>query len=253
MTSLDANAGEAVKSAESSKKKINWKKDIFQMVLICVGVFAFKSVFIANYTVPTGSMIPNILIDDKLIANKMAYNFRIPFTNVSLFEIDKPNRGEVVIFDDPKELSRTLVKRLIGLPGDKIRVKDGVIEVNGELYQTSVGSEEEFQKILWKGGEYQEITPHGTYTIRRSPHIPENYWRTWVVPEGHYFFMGDNRDNSYDSRAWGFVPFHLITGRVWMVYFSLDWKKDSMIPSVRTERIGNTFKLEKAEKVEHGS
>lgn len=214
-----------------------WAGEIRSIIWILIAVFAFKSVFIANYTVPTGSMKPAIEPGDKLLVNKMAYTLRIPFTDIVLYEVSKPKRGDVIVFDNPRDTSINYVKRLIGLPGDRLTVQDGIITLNGERLKIDVSIDMR-QKIMQEGGRYQETLENKTYTVRRTrPTLRRNRYNI-VVPEGHYFAMGDNRDQSDDSRSWGFVPQKLLKGRAFMIYFSLEWRDDTMLPRLRSERIG---------------
>ncbi len=223
-----------------SKKKINWKREFVSLGMIVLGVFAFKSSIVANYTVPTSSMVPNILVGEKLIVNKMAYNLRIPFTDIILMEVAKPERSDVVVFDNPQDRSISYVKRLIGLPGDEVTVTDGMITVNGEKYGTSLASEEDLYEIIMRGGQYMEVAPNKSYMVNRTRHVELGESQTWKVPEGQYFFMGDNRELSHDSRAWGYVPYSHIKGKAKFVYLSLDWG-DSYIPSIRAGRFLTWF------------
>lgn len=208
----------------NSKKTTNWRKEIIQLGLLGLLIFAFKSTFIGNYTVPTGSMEPTILPGDKIIANMMSYNLRIPFTDIILFELDKPETGDIVVFDYPNDRSISYVKRLIGKPGDEIEVEDGFIKLNGEKFKTSPENEDFLEEIVKSGGSYQESNSLKTYTVQREGHPVDMDPPVikLVVPKGHYFFMGDNRDRSSDSREWGYVPFDHIKGKAKYIYFSSD-------------------------------
>lgn len=213
-------------------KKI--KSEVLSLAILVLVIGAFKSTFVMNYTVPTGSMKPTIEPGDKLIVNKMAYDFRVPFTKIRLFEYASPQRGDVIVFECPYDPSITFVKRLIGLPGDQLEVEDGFIKINGEALKISVQDHEELFKILYKGGVYTETLGDKTYTVRRVPVM--GFAPVKVrVPEGNFFAMGDNRDESDDSRRWGFVPKENIWGKAKFIYFSFEW------PKFRWERIGNSF------------
>lgn len=199
------------------------------MLLIC----AFKSTFAANYTVISGSMKPTIEIGDKLFVNKMAYDIRIPFTKARLFEHTAPERGDVIVFECPYDPSMTFVKRLIGLPGDLIEVENGFIAVNGKPLKISVQDRKTLSKVLTTGGFYTESLGVKNYTVRRVPTKAGFASVSTRVPAGHYFAMGDNRDESGDSRSWGFVPKENLWGKAKIIYFSFDW------PKLHWERIGN--------------
>ena len=210
------------------------KKEVRTWIYLIVLILAFKSSFFGNFTVPTGSMVPTILVGDKLIANMVAYNLRIPFTNHVIVPFSKPKHGDIVVFDNPKDPSISYVKRLIGLPGDVVRVKDGQIIVNDFRYELTV-IDKDIYDVLEQGGFYRETGPSGSYTVQRKPHFPNFETKEWTVPEGHYFFMGDNRDRSSDSREWGFVPEDHIKGRAQFVYFSFKW------PDINFSRIGTAL------------
>lgn len=215
-------------------------KEILTLGFCAFLIFAFKSSVFCNYTVPTGSMEPIILPGDKILVNKAAYNLRIPFTQIELLKISDPKRGDVIVFKSTTKPDMDLTKRIIGLPGDKITVVDGQISINDIALQISV-DQDKLEEILYLGGSYTESIGGKSYTVQRLPHILDFETREWIVPEGHYFAMGDNRDISLDSRTWGFVPYHLIKGKAKFIYFSLDWPSYDKLPKVRSERIGNSF------------
>lgn len=214
-------------------------------------VFAFKSVIIDANNIPTGSMIPTLKIGDFLFVNKMRYTLHLPFTDIHLFRYDLPKRGDVVTFTPPaNDLSlqgKTLVKRVIAVGGDHVAVEDDEIIVNGVRYPVervtdyAILSDIDYPKI--NTGQSKEdlelfiesiLDPATGETVKEHymmKHIfndaysnnMRNPQRTWRVPEGKYMVMGDNRDNSDDSRRWGFVDADDIHGKVFMIYFSVNW------------------------------
>jgi signal peptidase I len=186
-------------------------------------------------------MKPTIEPGDKLIANKIAYDLRIPFSKYSLFRYDNPKRGEVIVFECPYDPSINFVKRVIGLPGDLIEVENGFIRINGKSLTLSIQEEEKLSEILINGGFYKETLENKTYTIRRVPNFSSQKRISVSVPEDQYFTMGDNRDESIDSREWGFAPRRNILGRASFVYFSLDWASWTSLPKIIWERIGIKF------------
>lgn len=214
-------------------KKI--KSEALSLGLLILLVCAFKSTFVMNYTVPTGSMKPTIEPGDKLIVNKMAYSLRVPFTKMRFWELAEPQRGDVIVFECPYDASITFVKRLIGLPGDLIEVEDGLIKLNGEALKISVQDQSELLNILYNGGIYSETLGEIKYSVRRVPVMMSFPPVKVRIPDGKYFAMGDNRDESDDSRRWGFVPKENIYGKAKFIYFSFEW------PKIRWERFGNTF------------
>lgn len=211
-------------------KKI--KAELMSLLGLILLICAFKSSFAANYTVISGSMKPTIELGDKLFVNKMAYDIRIPFTKISLFEHSTPERGDVIVFECPYDPSMTFVKRLIGLPGDLIEVENGLIAINGKPLKISVQNQEALSNLLTTGGFYTESLGGKTYTVRRVPTEVGFQPVNVRVPAGHYFAMGDNRDESGDSRSWGFFPKENLWGKAKFIYFSFDW------PKFHWERIG---------------
>jgi signal peptidase I len=235
-------------------------KEIKSLIFIIFIVCLVKSVFVANYTVPTGSMRETIEPGDKLIVSKSSYRIRVPFTTYTLFEYAKPQRGDVIVFIAPDAVLETgiwdklvqfifpltYVKRLIGLPGDRIEVVDGFITVNGTDLETSI-TDEQKNKILFEGGLYKENLFGKEYNVRRitksyfSDNMPTGEVRRWTVPEGHYFAVGDNRDESSDSRVWNFIPESFLLGKAKFIYLSFDWPKGWFPKRIRTERFGQSF------------
>lgn len=229
-------------------------KETKSIILIVVVVFGFRSTFFEPFKIPSGSMIPTLLIGDFILVNKFAYGFKVPFSQwlgdpIYMTGPDKPKRGDVIVFKYPKEPSINYIKRVIGLPGDTIEVVDKVVFVNDEPL-----SAEEFD-----GKEILEDMDYGYKTINFRffksqtgvhQHVTQvnednvysaNFPKT-KVPENKYFVMGDNRDFSADSRSWGFVPFENIKGEAFLVWFSLSfpwpWEKTEDGIRFRPYRIG---------------
>ena len=199
-------------------------KEITSLGCLFILIFAIKSSFFGNFTVPTPSMRHTIEVGDKLVANMICYNLRVPFTKKIIFSFYKPERGEVIVFDNPKNESISFVKRLIGVPGDIIEVTDGFITVNGKALKTNL-TDEARENLDLTGGVYQETNHRGvSYQVRRLPRYQRRPhmlgYQKFVLGENEYFAMGDNRDESSDSREWGFVPFANIRGRAMFIYYS---------------------------------
>lgn len=203
-----------------------WKEWVKPFVVIGLCVFSFRSAIADWNDVPTGSMKPTIMEGDRIFVNKLAYDLKIPFTTVRLAEWDDPERGEIVVFFAPTDGTR-MVKRVIGLPGDTIELADNTLIVNGapvdyepldEWHVSQIPAPERPRHEFAKEG--LEGAPH---PVMATPDLyaPRSFGPS-VVPEGHFFVMGDNRDNSMDSRYYGAVERKRIVGRATSVVGSVD-------------------------------
>jgi signal peptidase I len=180
-------------------------------------MFMFRSVVADWNTVPTGSMKPTILEGDRILVNKMAYDLRLPFTRISLLKLDDPRRGDIVIFESDVADKR-LVKRVIGLPGDLVAMNNNRLWINGEAltYSDQTDVAEGRQRV-----EYLDGAKHQVRWLDRETRLSS--FPPVSVPENHYLVLGDNRDNSADSRVIGFVPRQEIVGRSRHLVLSLDY------------------------------
>lgn len=197
---------------------IEYAKSFFPVLLI---VLVLRSFLVEPFQIPTGSMIPSLNVGDFVLVNKYAYGLRLPVLGTKIMDVDDPQRGEVMVFVHPIE-GTYYIKRVIGLPGDTVRYENRNLYINGELIE-----KEYTEDILVDTqigdlpGELFEETIEGiSHSVQFIGNLRNGEGRTtWVVPNGHYFMMGDNRDNSFDSRDWGTVPEDLIVGKavaVWM-------------------------------------
>lgn len=192
-----------------------------------------------HYRVPTGSMIPTIEIGDHVFVNKMAYDLKLPFTNISLKEMNQPSRGDIVIFEYPHNPSINYVKRLIALPGDHVLIQNGFVKVNGQIslqYPEELGG---LYEKLFNGlndFKYYESLGDKSYLVQRSPLNSRDHSLSFIVPSGQFFMMGDNRDNSSDSRSWGFVPRENFMGKINGVTVSVAF--NGWIPQIQFHRFG---------------
>ncbi len=196
------------------EKKINQKSvfwDYFEALLIAVILALILRAFIVQaYKIPSGSMLNTLQIGDYLLVTRFSYNVKVPFTNKVLLETGDPQIGDIIVFRYPKDMSQDYIKRVVGVPGDVIEMRD---------------------KQLYRNGE-KVVEPYIRNTSSRIvPGIDTMSPR--VIPEGHYFVMGDNRDESSDSRDWGLVPRENIQGRAWIIYWSAGGLTD-----IRWNRIG---------------
>jgi signal peptidase I len=211
--------------------------------VIAVGLFAIiRTFFVEAFKIPTGSMERTLLVGDFLLVNKAVYGAEIPFTGVRLPALETPRRGDIIVFEWPEDPSKNFVKRLIALPGDTVEMRDGNLWLNGRLLReryvvhTEPNSDPSGEEFRWQRD----------YLVKRAEasvgyHPSRNNWGPLIVPKKNYFVLGDNRDNSYDSRYWGFVPDSLVKGRPLVVYYS--YERDAMhqlpwITNIRWSRLG---------------
>jgi signal peptidase I len=210
-----------------------WQKTLkdYAEALIIALVLAFfiKSFVVQAFKIPSGSMLETLQIGDHLLVNKFTYGVKVPFTNKFIFDVGDPEHGDIVVFKYPVDTSTDFIKRVIGVPGDRIAIKDKKLIRNGELV-----SEDYTQftdpRIL---STCAELPQGESWTCPCRDNIDE-----FTVPEGKYFCMGDNRDGSKDSRCWGYVDRKFIVGKAWIIYWSWDWPQGKGIERVRFERIG---------------
>ena len=175
----------------------------------------FRSAIADWSDVPTGSMKPTIIEGDRILINKMAYDIRIPFTHVSILKRDDPQRGDIIIFDSDISNKR-LVKRVIGIPGDYITMRNNRVYLNGNALKYTSSHTQPGHKV--------EYLSEMRYTIQtQTSQSPYASFNPVTVPEGYYLVLGDNRDNSADSRAIGFIPRHEIVGKTQSLVWSLDY------------------------------
>lgn len=208
----------------------------FIAFLVCFGFFRLA---VADWNpIPTGSMRPTLLEGDVVLVNRIAYDFKLPLSDVSLFDIGKPERGDVITFTSPVDGVR-LIKRLIALPGDVVQLRNEVLTINGVVAQYSgpdAVTEPLDNGTTTSALHIRERMAGNERTVQFLPEIgARRDFGPIVVPTGNYFFLGDNRDNSADSRYIGFVPRHLLIGKAHHIVVSAAIKGDW---SPRFERVG---------------
>ena len=193
-------------------------------------MFAIRSSLADWNDVPTGSMKPTILEGDRVFVNKLAYDLKVPFTTWHIAEWSNPQRGDIVVFFSPKDGQR-LVKRVIGLPGDHIQMRDGLLHINDKPVQRErlsdfVGEDPCGSEATARVKRWKETLPNGV-SYETLDCVDNGFYdntNVYTVPPGHFFMMGDNRDNSTDSRvlsAVGYVPIENIVGRAQLIFFSI--------------------------------
>jgi signal peptidase I len=178
----------------------------------------FRSAVADWYTVPTGSMQPTIKEGDRVIVNKMAYDLKIPFSQLSLLTTGEPKRGDIVVFESNAAKNR-LIKRMIGLPGDVIAMKDETLYINGKSVSFKVTKQNSQQ--LFATETFGSVKHIIKIDKNRSNQLSS--FGPIVVPDNQYLVLGDNRRNSADSRVYGFVPRHELKGKATTIAFSLDY------------------------------
>lgn len=229
----DSDVARAEKEpADKEPVVVEYAKSFFPVLLI---VFLLRGFIVEPFKIPSGSMLPSLYVGDFILVNKFAYGIRIPVLNMKIFETGNPQRGDVVVFRYPRDPSLDYIKRVIGLPGDHIAYYNKLLYVNGKpvkhifngLYEGPDQSHANVYEEDFDGVEHEILLmPGRTNTLEGK----------YIVPEDMYFVMGDNRDNSSDSRVWGPVPERNLVGKAFMIWMHIkDW-------NVRWGRIGNMIK-----------
>jgi signal peptidase I len=205
-----------------------WYREWSEALIVAVVLALIIRTFLFQaFKIPSGSMLDTLLIGDHLLVNKFIYGTHLPFSDQRFLSIRNPQRGDVIVFEfpDDKDKSyfkrRDFIKRVIGEPGDKIEIRDKKVYVNNELYDIP-----------------QEV--HKDSQLVPAIASPRDFVGPLQVPEGKFFVMGDNRDYSYDSRFWGFVPEEKIKGLAFIKYWSWDSQSD-LLGKIRWGRIGRSI------------
>ncbi|MFP4063811.1 MAG: signal peptidase I [Halochromatium sp.] len=222
---------------------VEYARSFFPVILV---VLLLRSFLVEPFRIPSGSMMPTLLVGDFILVNKFAYGLRWPVLNKKFLDLGAPERGDVMVFRFPRDESIDYIKRVIAVPGDRIYYRDKTLYVNGEpLEQSPLGDyvgdngkptglieaveqvdDEHEHKILInpRTGDF----PRSCSVLARGP---------VTVPEGEYFVMGDNRDNSNDGRCWGFVPDENLVGKAFAIWMSWDGNRDGL--PIAFDRIGD--------------
>jgi signal peptidase I len=233
---------DAARRAAKEPVFVEYARAFFPVILV---VFLLRSFIVEPFRIPSGSMLPSLHIGDFILVNKFSYGVRLPVVNKKIMDLGMPKRGDVLVFRFPGDESINYIKRVVGLPGDRIVYQGKKLYVNGELMeQTPVGtfglqqgdSLPEAARLTENlGGVSHEILVAG-----RPDHTPSEF----LVPAGHYFVMGDNRDHSNDSRYWGYVPDQNLVGKAFLIWFSWDTSRPSrwFFDQIVFDRIGSTIR-----------
>ena len=225
----DAERQQRAQEALREPILVEYARSFFPVILI---VLLFRSFLAEPFKIPSGSMMPTLLVGDFILVNKFAYGLRLPVLGTKLVSIGEPKRGDVFVFrypnpeHDPRKEGLDYIKRVIGLPGDEITYRNKTLYVNGkEVPQADVGP------FVGSGNEarrmadaeiHEEMLPEVEHQILQSSMLLPGREGSWRVPAGQYFAMGDNRDNSEDSRYWGFVPEQNVIGKAFVIWMNWD-------------------------------
>lgn len=216
---------------------VEYARSFFPIVFI---VFLLRSFLAEPFRIPSASMMPTLLIGDFLLVNKFTYGIRLPVINKKIIALEGPKRGDVVVFRFPKDPTVDYIKRIIGLPGDKVAYYNKKLFINNKpISQTSLGSYQgtgQGQEMTGSDLLEEDLTgaEHSILINRASPTVEGSY----VIPAGSFFVMGDNRDNSNDSRYWGTVPEENLVGKAFFIWMNWDWEHGG----VDFGRIGTAIK-----------
>jgi signal peptidase I len=203
---------------KTMKQKSKVREYTETLIIALVIALFVRSFVVQAFKIPSGSMEPTLLVGDHILVNKFIYGIRIPVIGTKILPFAKPQRGDVIVFIFPKDRSKDFIKRVIGLPGEKVQIRERKIYINDRLI----------------------ADPWGFFQSWEMP-TSDNYGPT-EVPPGHLFVMGDNRENSEDSRYWGFVPLDDVLGKAFIMYWSWDWQASSLVSKVRWGRIGRVIR-----------
>jgi signal peptidase I len=213
---------------------LDWTAGLFPVIAV---VFLLRSFLFEPFKIPSGSMIPTLLVGDLILVNKFTYGVRLPVVNTKITQGNSPQRGDVMVFRYPPQPSMDYIKRVVGVPGDEVAYLNKRLTVNGKPVETTALPDFFDQDAMRYFKQFDEQLGEHRHRILNTPEVPafvqsasqfkfrENcrYSVEGVsckVPEGHYFMMGDNRDNSLDSRYWGFVPDENIVGKAFFVWMN---------------------------------
>ncbi|MCP5407060.1 MAG: signal peptidase I [Chromatiaceae bacterium] len=239
-----------VASAEEKPKEpvlVEYSRSFFPIILV---VLVLRSFLVEPFRIPSGSMMPTLLVGDFILVNKFAYGIRLPVLNRKVIEIGLPQRGDVAVFRYPKNPTVDYIKRVVGIPGDIIGYQDKTLFVNGEPQlqnpvgtYTGTGSGSRETGVQRNTEQLGEIR-HDVLVNQRAPDFGfgcQVLMRGPItIPEGHYFAMGDNRDNSNDSRCWGLVPEENLVGKAFAIW--MNWDGNSPGFPIAWGRLGNSIK-----------
>jgi signal peptidase I len=217
MTTKNSTIKSPATKQVKTKKKNAWRENIEAIVIAIVIAMFIRTFIVQAFKIPSGSMLETLQIGDQILVNKFIYGVKIPFTNgKTLVPVKDPVRGDIVVFKYPEDPSKDFIKRVVAVGGDTLEIKDKQLYVNDTLVTSEPYAIHKDERII-----------PGNFSTR-------DYLRKITIPEKKLFVMGDNRDNSHDSRFWGFVDLSEVKGEAFMIYWS--WNKEAF--GVRWKRLG---------------
>ena len=234
ITQVDSNMHEAHAKVLQQPWWLDWTAGLFPVIVV---VFLLRSFLFEPFKIPSGSMIPTLLVGDLILVNKFHYGVRLPVINLKVLDNNSPQRGDVMVFRYPPKPSLDYIKRVVGVPGDEVAYLNKKLSINGKALPKVALADFFDEDALRYAKQFQETSGSKTYRLLNDADRPafiagadQFPWRencryssegvVCKVPEGHYFMMGDNRDNSLDSRYWGFVPEANIVGKAFFVWMN---------------------------------
>jgi signal peptidase I len=222
MTALSQEERDArARHALQEPVAVEYARSFFPVLLL---ILLFRSFIAEPFKIPSGSMMPTLLVGDFILVNKFAYGLRLPVLNKKILAVGDPQRGDVFVFRFPENPKEDYIKRVVGLPGDEITYRNKILYVNGvEVPESELGpyiGPSEPGRRMDGAQVKQEKLGDVEHRIMEIPRAYVGHEGSWTVPAGHYFAMGDNRDNSADSRFWGFVPEENLVGRAFVIWMN---------------------------------
>ncbi len=242
ISAVDGDLTSAKQAVLAQPWWLDWTAGLFPVILI---VFLLRSFLFEPFKIPSGSMIPTLQVGDLILVNKYHYGIRLPVMNKKIIANHDPQRGDVMVFRYPRDTSVDYIKRVVGVPGDEISYRAQQLYVNGQRVPTEPMPEYYDEESMRYAPQFKELLGDVAHRILVNPRLQPFYGSddqrafpyrenctytveavTCKVPQGYYFMMGDNRDNSMDSRFWGFVPDENIVGKAIFVWMNFgDWKR----------------------------
>jgi len=216
-----------------------WYEYCGSFFIVILVVFVVRSFIVEPFSIHSSSMVPTLLTGDYILTNKFAYGIRLPVINKKIIDIGSPKRGDIVVFQYPEDPSINYIKRVIGLPGDIVDYHDKILKINGKVVEKTRLNDYLNEERFMYSEQYQEQLEGVSHRVLNDPDRPaglimphafpnqdkcryDQHGFICTVPDGHYFMMGDNRDNSSDSRVWGFVEDRRLVGKAFIIWFHMN-------------------------------